>query len=86
MDEQPQPQPQPQSPAKKDNAVKTFLVHLAIFIVVNALILVVPVFYDGETDFSFTKRGPMLYGSIAWGVGVLVHGIVVLVSKVIKKS
>lgn len=63
------------------NALNPFLIHLAIFVVVNLVILVIPVFYDGKVDLSFEDRGPMLYGSIGWGIGVLIHGAVVLYSR-----
>lgn len=62
---------------ERSKAIKAFLTHLAIFIVVNIIILIIPVFYDGEIDFSFKDRGPMLYGSIGWGVGLVIHGLVV---------
>lgn len=51
-------------PPQKNTSVKIFLLHLAIFVVVNLLILVVPGFYAKQVDFSFEDRGPMLYGSI----------------------
>lgn len=64
--------------SKTKKPLKGFLMHLTIFVVVNVVLMIVPVFYDGRFDFNFTDRGPMLYGSIGWGVGLLVHGLVVL--------
>ena len=79
--------PQNSSPQdSKDDAVKAFLVHLLVFIVVNGVLLIVPVFYDGTVDFSFSDRGPLFYGSVVWTVGLAIHGLVVLVSWLSKRS
>lgn len=77
--------PSPKADQGMDKAIKDFLVHFIIFLGVNAIILVIPVFYDGNWDFSFEDRGPMLYGSIGWGIGVAIHGLVVLSSRLAKK-
>lgn len=70
---------------EKSKAVRAFLIHLAIFVIVNIIIFFIPVFYDGKLDFNFEDRAPMLYGSIGWGVGLVIHGAVVLLDKVINK-
>lgn len=76
----------PKKPRAKDDAVKVFLIHLAIFIVVNLFLLFVPVFYDREIVFDFEERAPMFYGSIGWGIGVFIHGFVVFISKAMSSS
>ncbi|MBN2015305.1 2TM domain-containing protein [Candidatus Dojkabacteria bacterium] len=70
----------------KSKALRVFLLHLAIFPVVNLILLFVPVFYDGKLDFSFKDRGPMLYGSIGWGVGLFIHRAVFLADRILNKS
>jgi hypothetical protein len=70
---------------ERKRALKAFLVHLGIFVVVNLVLLFIPVFYEGELVFDFEERGPMLYGSIGWGVGVIIHGIIVFADRLINK-
>jgi len=79
-------QPPPTTSGEKSKALKAFLMHCAIFVVVNIIVLIIPVFYDGEIDFSYKDRGPMLYGSIGWGVGLIIHGIVVFADKILGKT
>lgn len=71
---------------EKQKALKAFGLHLLIFILVNALLLVVPVFYDGSWDFNFEDRGVLFYGSIGWGIGLAIHGLVVLYYWLTNKS
>ena len=66
-------------------ALRSFLLHLVIFVVVNLVLMIIPVFYDGKFDFTFEDRGPMLYGSIGWGLGLAIHGTVVLVDRLMNK-
>jgi len=73
-------------PDEKGKALRAFLIHLIIFAVVNLLLLIVPVFYDGKLVFDFEERGPMLYGSIGWGVGLIIHGAVVFVDRIVSSS
>ncbi len=84
MDTQSTSSPQPTD--EKSKAVKAFLIHCAIFVAVNLIILIIPVFYDGEIDLTFKDRGSMLYGSIGWGVGLIIHGAVVFGDRVLGKK
>lgn len=69
-----------------DKALKAFLVHLIIFVIVNLCLLFVPVLYDDTVDFSFESRGPLLYGSVGWAVGLTIHGIIVFYDRFVGRS
>ena len=76
----------PPEESKYTAPVQTFLIHLGIFIMVNLALLFVPMIYDGKLDFSLENRGPLFYGSVIWGIGLMIHGVIVLVDWLGKRS
>jgi len=65
--------------------LKSFIVHLIVFAAVNILLLFVPVIFNGKAVFDFEGRAALFYGSAGWAVGVAIHGIAVLVYRIIKR-
>lgn len=66
--------------------LKSFIVHLIVFAAVNLLLLFVPVIFNGKAVFDFEGREALFYGSAGWAVGLLIHGIAVLVYRIIKRA
>lgn len=66
---------------EKSDALKAFLIHLAVFVAVNIILLFVPVIFNGKAVFDFEGREAIFYGSAGWGIGVFIHGAVVFLHR-----
>ncbi|WP_338731055.1 2TM domain-containing protein [Mangrovimonas cancribranchiae] len=61
--------------------LKGFYSHLVVYIVINALLLIINVIYvnPGESFFQWSNFSTMFF----WGIGLLAHGLTVFMPKFI---